>query len=389
NVVSLTAGSDGTGQLQLGTSTAHFLNGNGDVTPDKLTLKVPGNARIYGTVGGSDPLEGLTITGIGYPAVVDSVNPKQINITDGAGSSTILISATNGVNVAGVVINAASTTDTGFDRTINLTSVVPGAVGTVYTITIDGNDFKYTSVAGDTLTSITSKLAQVIDTINNPDNVTFDGEVTINGDLNITATGTVTFKEALTLNNGGNLNILGPAQVVFEKGVVLSGINAGNYGNILVEGDEISFKGGGESVVGHGTMTLRPSKVGLNIELGTPPQSVTASTLNIDNNEIQAFADGFSKIVIGHASGAHASAGAGAVRVGAINNLSQPTLRDNVEIYGGSITVEDYSTPDFTLLINGNILLDAVNNININNRVEASDLGTLKNIVLYSDLGAI
>jgi hypothetical protein len=284
------AGSDGTGRIQLGASSAHWLDGDGDVNPDTLTLSAPGNVRLYGALGVLDPLEELTI---------------------------------GGVDVSG--------------------------------------------------------------TLNNPDNVTFDGEVTMNGDLTITATGTVTFREAVTLNNGGSLRIHGASQVVFERGVVLNG-----GGDLFVEADEISFLWGGESVVGSGVLTLRPTTVNSAIEIGTPPHSNTASTLNIDINEIQAFADGFSKIVIGHESGGHAAGNAGAVRVGAMNVAGQPMLRDSLEIYGGSIVVEDYSNPAYTLLVYGDIKLDAVNDINIYNQIEArTGISTLEDVVLYSESGAI
>jgi len=292
--VTLTAGIDGSGNIQLGSTSAHTLDGDGDQDPDRLTLLAPGNVRITGTVGGRDALQNLSIGGVIVGGVLDL-----------------------------------------------------------------------------------------------PDSVTFEQQVTVNGDFKVDSSGIVTFKDTVYVSAGGNLSILHANSVVFEKGIVVGGTTlSGTSGNILIEGDEISFKGGNESVFGNGELRLRPATVGLAIELGTPVNSVSANTLNIDNSEILTFADGFSKIVVGHETGGHAAAGTGAVRIGAINLMSQPTLRDSLEVYGGSIAVEDYSTPDYTLLVNGSIKLDALGAINIANQMEAND-GGLKDITLYSATGAV
>jgi hypothetical protein len=214
-----------------------------------------------------------------------------------------------------------------------------------------------------------------------PDNVTFDGEVVVNGDLVIEASGIVTFKQALLV--GGNLSITGAATVIFEAGLSLTG-----SGDVFVEADEIAFNGGGENVVGAGMLTLRPFTLGLAIEVGSPANSQTSNTLNIDIAEIQKFADGFSKIVIGREVGGHAEAGAGAVRIGAMNVEDQPTFRDSVEIYGGSIRVEDFNSALYTLLVYDDLKLDAENDIEIFNRIEVG-IGALNDLVLYSASGAI
>ena len=295
NIV-LTAGSDGSGNMQLGYTTAHMLKGNGDATADSLILKAPGNISIGGAVGAS------------------SLNAGGLN----------------GLTITGVMVNG------------------------------------------------------VLDT---PDNVTFNDTVTLTGDLLIDASGTVTFTKLVTLTNGAKLSVSGATQVVFQAGVQLTG-----GGDIFIEGNEINFTGGAESVYSNGgTLTLRPSTVGLAIELGSPPNSSSADTLNLDNTELATFADGFAAIVIGHQTNGHATAGAGTVRIGAINAVEQPTLRDNLQVYGASITVEDYSsaTQNNTLLVTGTIKLDAVNNIDIFNQVEANNGGTLASLTLYSANGAI
>ncbi|RYY97996.1 MAG: hypothetical protein EOO24_19065, partial [Comamonadaceae bacterium] len=225
---------------------------------------------------------------------------------------------------------------------------------------------------------------------NLPDNVTFQGEVTMDGDLVIKASGVVTFREQVVLRAGASLDIRGATQVVFEKGLRLEGTDStGTYGDILIEADEISLPASGESIVGRGLLTLRPTTVGLAIEIGTPTDSQITNTLNIDNSELLALGGTFQRVIVGHVDGTHANAQAGAVRIGAVNFAGQSTVRSALEVYGGSITVEDYSTSAYSLRIGGDLKLDAVNDIVLRNRVEArSDTG-LADIVLYSQSGAV
>lgn len=290
----VTAGSDGSGNIQVAYGLGQVFQGDLDASIDSAILRAPGNISIGGVVG------------------------------------------------------AAST-----------------ATGALSGLTIEGVD-----VGGN---------------IDTPDDVTFSETVTIAGDFTVNASGVVTFAKTVTLTAGGDFTIRGATQVIFMGGVVLNG-----GGDLFIEANEITFSGGGESVIGTGIMTLRPTTVGLAIEVGSPPNGQSADTLNIDNSEIATFADGFSKIVIGHQTGAHATATAGDVRIGAIGTVEQPTLRENLEVYGGSITVEDYSSPtlNYTLLVNGSIKLDAVDDITLYNQVEARN-GMLQNIVLYSESGAI
>ncbi|MCJ8344542.1 hypothetical protein MJH12_03305, partial [bacterium] len=279
----ITAGTGGSGNITLGTSSSHTINGDGVAGDDGLILNAnAGNISIEGVVGGSDALESFII--------VDS---------DGTSAGAI--------------------------------------------------------------------------------NVTFDSEVTMNGDMTITASGTVTFNRALNIT--GNLTILGAGLIVFEEGVAVSG-------NIILEGDEINFKGGEGAIqtTASGSITMRTSTVSYAMSIASPPAEATLNTLNITATEIAALADGFSKITFGHEDLAdnHANASAGSVRVG-VKAAFQQTFRDNVTIFGGSIEISDYSNPDYILKASGNIILDAVNNIDIKNEIEA----TSSNLTMYSESGKI
>ncbi|QJW84637.1 hypothetical protein HK414_15950 [Ramlibacter terrae] len=125
------------------------------------------------------------------------------------------------------------------------------------------------------------------------------------------------------------------------------------------------------------------------MEIGTPANSQITNVLNIDNNELLALGGSFKSIVFGHKDGLHAAAQSGLVRIGAVNMAEQPSLRSNVEVYGSSITVEDYSRSDYTLLIGGDLKLDAVNDVTLRNRVEARSDAGLQDITLYSATGTV
>jgi len=295
--ITITAGSDGSGNMSLGSSTTGAtIRGNSGGILDGVTLRAPGNITIGVPVGAS---------------------------------------------------NAAN--------------------GGMSNMVIDGVD-----VLGNGVLDL-------------PDSVSFSDTVTLSGNLTIHTSGVVNFAKAVNIS-GGSLTILGASAINFNAGVTVAG-----GGDIFLEADEVTFPTGGESINGTGVLTLRPATMQNAIELGSPPGGVVTNTLNIDNNEIVTFGDGFSKIVVGWQSGGHAVAGSGAVRIGAINAVEQPTLRDNLEVYGGTITVADYASPtqNYTTLVTGSIKLDAVGNIDIYNQLEANNNGTLADITLNSTTGAI
>ncbi|MCC2959755.1 LEPR-XLL domain-containing protein [Massilia sp. IC2-278] len=253
---------------------------------------------------------------------------------------------------------------------------------------LDPDDLLQLSATGNILVTGTVGNTDALEgfTITQANNVTFKGEVTVNGNFDIHASGTVTFEQSVHLTSGF-FRVTGANLVVFKGGVTVDG-----GGDIFLEGNEINFQTGESAVIGTGMLSLRPATVGLGIEVGGPPLESSA-LLNIDNAEIATFASTFSKIVIGrqegavngYLAGAHADDLAGTVRIGAVQTPQQYTFRSALEVYGGSIVVEDFANPAYQFLVNGDIKLDAWNGISIYNQVEAHN----SNIALWAQNGAV
>jgi hypothetical protein len=60
---SITAGTGGSGHIQMGELSSHSLDGDGAAGEDKLTLSAAGHINVSGRVGYNDPLDELRITG--------------------------------------------------------------------------------------------------------------------------------------------------------------------------------------------------------------------------------------------------------------------------------------------------------------------------------------
>ena len=285
-----------TGDIQVGTSSSHTLNGNSVAPKDNLVLNAGGNITVSGVVGGADSLASLSIVNKG----------------------------------------------------------ADGRVGT-------GDD-----------------LAGAV-------NVTFYNAVTVDGDVTIYASGVVTFKDTLHLTSG-NLTIKGATQIVFGEGVTVDG-----SGNIFLEGDEVDFMTGTTSVVGHGILTIRPTKAAMGIELVDPPTQDSA-LLNLTMDEVQAIGTGFTEIIIGRQGvDMHAEHTAGVVRIGANSVAQQYTFYNKLSVYGGSILITDYDSPTTTLILKGDLTLDAYGNIEFDNQVKLYDSTekVSRDLRVYSETGNI
>ena len=236
--------------------------------------------------------------------------------------------------------------------------------------------------------------------------VTFSDVVNLTGNLTIYATGTVTFRGALTLNNNGSLTIIGATAVNFASSVTLNNHDgtssspaatvAGTAGNIYVQADSMTFGGASASFNGSGTLTLLPTTSGRGIYFASPDIASSSNVLKLDTAAIGTWGTSFSSITIGAASGGHAASSAGPVSIGgSFNNggASVPTVGDSVTFYGSTVSVPTYpvvSGPSNTLWVNGSIHFDALTDISINNTVtSAASNGVASSVVAYSATGSV
>ena len=275
-------------------------------------------------------------------------------------------------------------------------------------------DYVYGTTAGDSLTVLSTRNvtfggnvdASPVDSgfalknltigsaANKVVNVEFQGTVNLTGNLTIYATGSVTFDKGVTITGGGTLTIVGAATTVVGKTLTLSGTSAGVAGNIAIQSDQLVFGGGHQSVSGHGTLTVTPTTAGRAIDIADPVGVTSINTLNFSDTDIAALDGNFASLVFGASNGVLATVGDGAVLVGGTYNgglAGAPTFQSAVTIYGDSITVQTYgstvATANYTFYVDGNITLDAVHDIALNNAVIA-DAGN-GNIAMTSASGAI
>lgn len=243
-------------------------------------------------------------------------------------------------------------------------------------ITVNGN-IGDGSEGSDALSGLTISAAQ---------NVTFQGSLVIDGDLIINATGIVTFNDQITLRNGGDLIVQGASQVFMRGQVQMQIGGAATPGVLTLAADEIDLSMSEELIQGTGAVTLRAATLATPIAVMSPAGAATNGVLNLESTEIRKFADGFSSITIGLAGGdGHAVAGAGAVSVGASAALDSLAFFDSTTVYGGTITVVDYTDRNAVLRLGtgDSLRLEAVGNISLVNEIEVDRL------TLTSTTGAI
>ncbi|QJW84620.1 hypothetical protein HK414_15865 [Ramlibacter terrae] len=152
-------------------------------------------------------------------------------------------------------------------------------------------------------------------------NVTFSGTVAVNGNVTVNATGTVTFKEKLTLGSGGKLTITGGAKVVFADDV------AAGSGDVTIDARSLTASGGVGSFTGTGEFILRASTGVMVIGDGT----ASSSALRVTSTVLQALGSGFEQLTLG-------KAGSGTVTLaGKVDVGSKPSA---LSIPGATVSVQ-------------------------------------------------
>lgn len=205
------------------------------------------------------------------------------------------------------------------------------------------------------------------------DSVVFFGNGT--NSLNLIAEGSVSIQNSAALSNL-IIDIQAPTAYNQDNTSILSIVN----GSVVTDSVAIAG-GGGTTVAGTGTFSIRPSTASTSIGLGTG-----VGDLSLDGSELAAI-DGFTSLTIGD------TANSGAVTIG------NATFLDNVIVRGGSIDVTDTVTSNnaISLVTNdtagtgqdinidipsgmltatgGNILLDAGDNITVTALTTVTGLG--------------
>ncbi|MDD5214001.1 MAG: LEPR-XLL domain-containing protein, partial [Methylococcales bacterium] len=387
NVADFSAFQNANGQIVIGNQNSNAIINLGDAKTDDGKLAFNQNLLISNPQNGGeifvdDDLVGgknadLTINGSGHTTILSA------DISTAAGSNVTIndslkISGARTI-ASGASIQLGSASNHFIDANSN------GADSLTLTTATTGNVVIKGIVGGDSTNKLKSLTIGLVG--QKAFNVSFDSEVTIDGDVTIYASGTVTFKSALNITNNGNLTIMGADLIVFENNVAVAG-------NIFLEGNEITLNGGQESVRTTGigkTLTMRPTSTSYDISIGSPPAENTQNTLNITSTELFTLREGFSKIVIGHETTGHTTAGVSSTVYLGSKSANQSTFFDAVEIYGNKIQIDDFFNTDLKFQTKSTIKLDALSDITIKNEVKAFNSSTNlnQNISIYSGTGNV
>ena len=314
----------------------------------------------------------------------------SINTDSSATSPTFL--ADTPLTVTGArVVTASGNMQVGQD---SLSTLNGDGVGSADSLTLKSDaNVKIWSQIGDT-NPLSGLTVTGLSLSTSPTSVTFKSDVKLGGDLTINCTGTVIFEGKLTLTSG-NLKITGASQIIFGDQVSLAG------GDITLEGNKIDFGAYASIQSDGGILTLRPANPALSIRVADPyTQVVNALDLNYGNSGIlsKVAQHQFSKIIIGYIdTDGHALSTAGTVYIGANTTATQSTFASPLEVYGGSIQVDDLQgntgLGGASFVVYGDLKFDAYLNIKLYNAVEAKTISgfteTLRPVTLYAKTGYI
>ncbi|MBF0339921.1 MAG: hypothetical protein HQL95_03035, partial [Magnetococcales bacterium] len=240
------------------------------------------SGRINGGLGDHDV---LTLNGNGHGITVNG------RVGDGVGSVTIVSGGQS--YKSGVYTNVSLTGGSGASATATVT--VEGGIVTGVVLNSLGGGYQ----VGDLLSASRSSLGDLegvasgfsmrVETladleglvVTGGQNVTFNDRLYVEGDISITATGSVIFTDQVVMRNGGHLFISNAAQVQFlggirsegttEPALVLTGTNTNvDFGNGLLAGGSDTVHFGGVQ----------------NLELSTPVTGQTAPSLKVSGGAL-------------------------------------------------------------------------------------------------------
>ena len=324
-----------------------------------------------------------------------SVRVEQaLSINSDASATAPTFMADTPVTVTGArVVTASGNMQVGYD-TNPKTTLDGDGLGSADSLTLksDANVRIWSEIGSlDPLSGLT---ITGLSNTTSPTSVTFKSDVKLAGDLTINCSGVVIFEGKLTLTSG-NLKITGASQIIFGDQVSLAG------GNITLEGNKIDFGPYASIQSDGGILTLRPANPTLAIRVADPyTQVANALDLNYGNSGIlsKVAQHQFSKIIIGYIdTDGHALSTAGTVYIGANTTATQSTFASSLEVYAGSIQVDDLQgntgLGGSSFVVYGDLKFDAYLNIKMYNAVEAKTISgfteTLRPVTLFAKTGSI
>ncbi|MEQ9358363.1 hypothetical protein [Coleofasciculus chthonoplastes] len=291
-------------------------SGNGNIHFQTITgagknielLAGMGNINLDGVVGSSEnPVGNLTITS-GNDVTAADITAASITQNSGTGITSFngsVETSAGGINLTGNSFNLQGTINTtGGGLTIK-------------------NSGQLTLNSGADMNLEGAFVQQGTGTVSTGANIEITTE---NAAITFKGSGTVTQTEEITLNAGNGT-------------ISLKSWNAGNNPLNLVA-DEMDFLGGDNSVVGQNSLTLKPATPDLDIAIAGAEGT---AALDLTTNDLNALANGFNQITIGHAQGTGAITIENSVEFKDPVTIQSPIASDATDEFGpikGSITVE-------------------------------------------------
>ncbi|WP_232504079.1 LEPR-XLL domain-containing protein, partial [Thiomicrospira microaerophila] len=268
-----------------------------------------------------------------------------------------------------------------------------GVSGTNNRLTLNPNFELGTKTHHVTINS-TIGLASALDglTIKDAVNVTFEQSVHVKGDIVIEASGSVNFKSNMIIE--GDLIVKGASQIFFGNDIEVTFSDGERY--IYLQADSLNLPQNKSQAIKNngGVLVIETTTLGRDIAIASPPGVNSSTTLDISNKDLQSLQAGFGKIIIGrealdeqgNRTGKSSETG-GNVRIGARPEAQQFSFFDPVEIYGRTITVEDFQNAGHILGVESSLGLVAYKDIVIKNTID--NFSSAQPITLYSETGSI
>ena len=214
--------------------------------------------------------------------------------------------------------------------------------------------------------------------------VTIDGDLIVDGDVIIKASGKVTFKGDVRVGSGGSLNILGSQSIVFDPasgGVVLSGVNNDNEpGDVVFESDAWTIPAG-VTVDGSGQLYLRPATVAMDINIGHSADLNAQNGWNLSFESLDSFVGAFTGLFLGHADDGGALSEAGALTLIGQSQGAFPMDLD-VTLFGRFVSVDGSGAAEW--VFGRSLSLNAYDTLDVNAGIQ-----TTRDLQLSSKNGSV